>query len=81
MTFVNWKSAKDNLPIVEDEILCRSREVLITDEKETFIGYVQYDFDPDGTDDPTWRLQGRDAYDIDGIVFWAEIPKLVLDIS
>lgn len=38
-----WVSIEDDLPEMEDNGLFTSREVLITDGKEIFCGYIQYD--------------------------------------
>lgn len=65
-----WKKTSEVLPCIEDKEYFQSRDVLIYDGKTIRIGYL-YKYSDDSIE---WKLQGRDAYNIEGITHWADLP-------
>lgn len=66
-----WIPVADRIPeMMEDEILCRSREVLAKDHTGTVrVAFVNY-----YGSDTTWKIAGRDLYTWEDVVAWKEIP-------
>lgn len=73
---MRWTNVSDGIPLVSDEILGRSEEVLCQiSDGQTFIGYVRHDMD--GEFDPCWIQSGRDMYNLDNIVRWIPLNEVV----
>lgn len=51
-----------------------SVRVLITNGRSVHVGYLQTWKDADFP--AQWKLDGRDAYDFDGVTHWQELPPL-----
>ena len=67
-----WHNVK-NLPPLSNDDTChlRSSNVLFTDGKTIYHGYVAVD--DDGT--PTWKMFGRDGYTVHNVIEWIDLPQ------
>jgi hypothetical protein len=75
---VRWTPVSEKLPPIDDKDRFngdtrRSADVLATDGKETYLAYLQYDFDEDGSDPPRWK---SGEWSLDKITHWRHLPAL-----
>lgn len=75
MSAVEWHPWPEHAPPPDVWYPSHSCDVLISDGKKVYIGYLVKSDEPELWRD-AWRLQGRDSYAIDGITHWAELPNL-----
>ena len=78
MSFGTWNDV-DVLPDVKEDYgsFSHSKTVLITDGKHIKMGYAQVWKDEVAKENEVqWKLDGRDGYNIYGIIKWMELPSL-----
>ena len=78
MNLSQWKSVKDTFPPHRDDGWNNETDcVLIFDGRTVFIGYAMKYIKDMEEEETEWRwyLQGRDAYRIENITHWMELPK------
>lgn len=72
-----WHSV-NTLPPTNEDVFghCYSRDLLITNGREMFVGYYEVFKENPGWNG--WRIKGRDGYNIDNVKYWRELPELPL---
>lgn len=77
----SWISVSDAMPPGEEEWpgIHQSIQVLVATPEGIYIAAFCDMRDEDEQDEPPWpgwQQQGRDAYRLDGVTHWMELPKL-----
>jgi hypothetical protein len=70
-----WVSC-DQRPQIEEEFggVSRSIDVIFTDGKEQWIGYMET-WENDEYE-PTWKMKGPDGWDVENVTHWMPLPPL-----
>jgi hypothetical protein len=68
-----WIPCDQRPPIKKDFLaFCHSEEVLFTDGKEQWVGYLQTWLDDEY--EPTWKMKGSEEREVEHITLWRHLP-------